>query len=132
MSLASLFVDIDPVIADLIGLAAMPLGGRHEPDSAVAVIVVVPVHECRHPEAGVVLAAERSNGVIRLVLERAEQRFRVRVVLADPWSGEGSEHTQRLQTAVQHGRFHGVAVVGMEDQRLVAPTAKTPFSTCRG
>jgi len=123
MSLASLFVDTGPVTTDLVGLAAVALVGRHEPDGAVAVVVVVPVHECRHPQASLFLTAEGTSGIVRPVFHRAEQGFGVGVVVADPGSGEGPEHAQLLQPHLEGGGPHGVAVVGMEDQRLAAPPA---------
>ncbi len=83
--LTGLLVDTGAVMADFIDLAAVALIRRHEPDTAVAVLVVVPIHECRHPGAGVVLAPEWPPWVDRTVLDRAEQGFRVGVVLADPW-----------------------------------------------
>ena len=50
------------------------------------------------------------------LLKRLERGFRVEVVIGDPWTGEGSQHVHLLQPALQRGRFHGVAVIGMEDQ----------------
>ena len=58
-----------------------------------------------------------------LRLHGVEQRFRVGVVVAHPWPGEGSEHTQLLHAAFQRGGTHGVAVVGIDDQRLGASLA---------
>ena len=121
--LASLLVDTGAVTTEFNGLTAVALIRRHEPDGTVAVPVVVPVHECTGPAAGLLLAAEGTPGVVRSVFDRGEQRLRVGVVVADPWSGEGPEHTQLLQPALQRGGPHGVAVVGMEDQRLGAALA---------
>ena len=45
MALAGLFIDESSVAADLYGLTAVTLLGRHEFDAAVAVLVVVPVNE---------------------------------------------------------------------------------------
>ena len=117
MSLAGLLVDKSAVTTEFIGLTAVALIRRHEPDGTVAVPVVVPVHECTGPAAGLFLAAEGPPGVIRPVLDRAEQRLRVGVVVAHPRPGEGSEDSQLLQTALECGGSHGVSVVGMEDQR---------------
>ena len=74
-----LLVHAGTLSADGVGLTAVTLIGRDEPDSAVAVLGVVPVHECLHPGAGVVLAPEWPPWVVRTVLDRAEQRFRVGV-----------------------------------------------------
>ena len=101
--------------ADCHGLSAVPLGWGHKSDAAVAVLLVVPAHERCHSGAGFRHAGEWPAGVVRPILHRAEQRLRVGVVVAHPWSGEGSEHTQLLQAAFERGGSHGVAVVGMED-----------------
>jgi len=123
MPLACLFVDGAPVPADFHGLAAVALVGRHELDAAVAVPVVVPIHKRGHPQAGVLLARKRPAGVVGPVLCSPEQSFGVRVVIRYPWPGEGPEHAQFLQPALQGGRTHGVAVIGMQDQRLLATFA---------
>ena len=118
MSLARLLVDDSAVTTDLDGLTAVTLLRRHELDAAVAVPMVVPVDKRRHPLAGLVLAGKWPSRVIRPVLRCAEQRFGVGVVIADARPRERPEHAQFLKTAFQRGRTHGVAVVGMEDQRL--------------
>jgi hypothetical protein len=43
MALAGLFIDESSVAADLYGLTAVTLLGRHEFDAAVAVPLVVPI-----------------------------------------------------------------------------------------
>ncbi len=45
----------------------MALIGCHEPDAAVAVLVVVLIHKCRHPGAGLLDALEWPAGVVRPV-----------------------------------------------------------------
>jgi hypothetical protein len=50
MTLTGLLVDTGTVATDFFGLAAMALIGRNETDTAVAVLVVVPFHECTHPQ----------------------------------------------------------------------------------
>ena len=49
-----------------------------------------------------------------------EKRLRVGVVVADSWSGERPEYPKLLQSGFKGGGPHGVAVIGMEDQRLVS------------
>ena len=71
--------------------------GRDEFDAAVAVSMVVPVHKRRHPLACLVFAGKWPARVVRPVLDRSEQGFRVGVVVGDPWPGEGSEHAHLLQ-----------------------------------
>ncbi len=118
MLFPSLFVDPCTITTDSLYLSAVPLLSRHKSDPTVAVPMVVPVHECRHPAAGFLNALEGPTRVIRSVLDGAEERFRKGVVVAHPGPGEGSEHPQLLQTAFQGGRSHGIAVVGMEDQGM--------------
>ena len=85
---------------------------------SVAVPAVVPPQELRRPSAGFFMAVEGSSGVVRSVLDRTEQRFRFGVVVADPGPGEEPEDPQLLQPALRRCCPHGIAVVGMEDQRL--------------
>ena len=105
------------------GLTAMALLGCHELDPAMAVPVVVPVHKRRHPQACLLHAGEWPPWVIGPVFCCAEQRFRVGVVVANPWSREGPQHPQLFQAAFQRGGTHCVAVIGMQDQRLLAAFA---------
>jgi hypothetical protein len=121
MPLTGLLIDAGTVAADRNGFPAETLRWRHEPDAAVAVLVVVPLHERHHPAAGLVLVAAWPSWVIRPVFDRSEQRLREGLFVADPRSGEGSEHPELLQAALQPGGSHGIAVVGMEDQGLRAP-----------
>ena len=81
MQLTGLVVNLGTALADFNGLAAMALVGRHEFDAAVAVPVVVPVDERDDLLTGLVLAGERLTRVIRPILHRPEQGFRVRVVV---------------------------------------------------
>ena len=48
MTLTRLLLETGTVATDFFGLAAMALIWRNETDAAVAVLVVVPVHECTH------------------------------------------------------------------------------------
>ena len=125
MALAGSFVDDSAVTADLHGLAIVTLLGRHEFDAAVAVLVVVPVDELGDPLTRLFFGGKWFAGVIRSILHRPEQGFRVRVVIGDPWPREGSEDAQFFQAAFQRGGTHGVAVVGMEDQRLLSALCPT-------
>ena len=83
MALAGLFIDESSVAADLYGLTAVTLLGRHEFDAAVAVLVVVPVNELGDPLTGLVSGGKWLAGVFRPILHRPEERFRERVVVAD-------------------------------------------------
>ena len=83
MSLTSLLVDDTPVPADLHGLAAVALVGRHELDAAVAVPVVVPIHKRGPPKACVLRAGKGPTRVVRSVFRCPEQGLGVGVVVAD-------------------------------------------------
>jgi len=84
LTLTGQVVDLRSLATNFNGFSAVALIGRHEPDAAVAVLVVVPVHERQYPGAGLLHAAEWASGVVRPILDRAEQRLRVGVVVADP------------------------------------------------
>jgi hypothetical protein len=71
------------VAADLHGLAIVSLLECHEFDAAVAVLVVVPVDERRHPLTGLVFGGKWLAGVFRSIVHRPEQRCGVGVVVAD-------------------------------------------------
>jgi hypothetical protein len=75
MTLSGVLVHARTLSADGVGQTTVTLIGCDEPDAPVAVLVVVPVHECTDPAAGLVLAAESKPGVVRPVFDRAEQRF---------------------------------------------------------
>jgi hypothetical protein len=68
MKLTGQLVDAGTVSADLNGFAAVALRWRHEPDAAVAMLVVVPIHERAYPQAGLCHALEWPPGVVRPVL----------------------------------------------------------------
>ncbi len=121
MFLLGFLVDIGALPADFDGLAAVALLGRHELDAAVTVLVVVPIHEQRHPLAGLAFAGEWPVLVVGPVLDRAEKGFGVRIVVRHSWPGERTQHAQLFQPGFKRGSAHGVAVVGMEDQWLAAP-----------
>ena len=59
MTLTGLLVDARTVAADRNGFSAVPLRMRHEPDAAVAVLIVVPIGESRQPGSGLLDAITR-------------------------------------------------------------------------
>lgn len=68
MKLTGQLVDAGTVAADLNGFAAVALRWRHESDTAVAVLIVVPAHKGCHPAASLFHALEWPPGVVRPVL----------------------------------------------------------------
>jgi hypothetical protein len=63
------------VSADLYSLATVPLLRRDEIDATVAVLVVVPSDERRHPMTGLLFGGKWLAGVVRPVFHIPEQRF---------------------------------------------------------
>ena len=103
IGLAGGLVDLGSLLANGLGGSTVALVWCHEFDAAVVVPVIVPIHKCTHPFAGLVLAGKGPAGVIRPVFDRTEQGFRVRVVVGDPGAREGSEHPHLLQPRFQRG-----------------------------
>ena len=68
MKLTGQLVDVGTVAEDLNGFAAVALRWRHEPDTAVAVLIVVPAHKCCHSAASLCHALEWPPEVVRPVL----------------------------------------------------------------
>jgi hypothetical protein len=113
MQFTGLLVNFGKVLADFNALAAMGLVGRHESDAAMPLFVILPVDKRHDPSAGLAFASKRPARVIASLLDGSQQGFRVRVVVGDPWSGNGSEHTHLLQPWFQRRLAHGI----LEDQR---------------
>lgn len=82
-------------------LPSMSLCRCHQADPAVAMLVVVPLHEAGHPLAGVVDGSEPINGVARAVLAGAKQRLRVGVIIGDPRLTERWRDAQLMQLLQQ-------------------------------
>ena len=81
IGLAGGLVDIGSLLANGLGGSTVALVGRHEFDAAVVVPVVVPIHKCTRPFAGLLFVGEWPAGVVGTVFDRTEQGFRVRVVV---------------------------------------------------
>ena len=110
-------------MADGRSLAAVPLLRGHELDRAVAVLMHVPVHECRRPLAGLLLAGKGPAGVVGPVFGGAEHRLGVVIIVRHARAREGAQHAQLLQPHLQRGGAHGAAIVGVQDQPLPAALA---------
>lgn len=123
MALSGLLIDQLALLADRRGHAAVALLRRDEPDGAVAVLMDIPVHECRCPLAGFLLAGKGPVGVLRPVLGGAEQGLGVGVVVRHPRAREGAQHAQLLQPSLQGGGAHGAAVVGMQGELALTTLA---------
>ena len=76
---------------------------RHESDSAVPMLKVVPAHKVADPSARLLQRRERALGIIRAIFHRAKQGLREGIVVADTWATERARNTQRTQRG-QHAR----------------------------
>jgi hypothetical protein len=75
---------------------AMPLLKRNVLDADIAVLVVVPIHKCGNPLAGLLFVAQWQSGVSMPEINGAKQRFRLGIVVAHPRPGERPEYPQFL------------------------------------
>lgn len=66
----------------------VPLCGGDKTDSAMAVLVVVPLNEASYPFPCSTDMGEAVRGITGTIFARAEQRLRVRVIVANPWPTE--------------------------------------------
>jgi hypothetical protein len=53
-------------------------------NSTMQMLMIIPMNKSGHPFPGCFNGRERAAGIIRPVLAGPEQRFRVRIVIADP------------------------------------------------
>ena len=97
-------------------LSPMPLGRRHEFESAMPVMIVVPPHKGRHPLSSFLQGVEGPiHRIVRAVLHRLEERLRVGVVVADGRTSERGTNPQFLKHAEHGGSFHRGAIVRMQN-----------------
>ena len=75
-------------MSDPFGSAVVNVGGSVEPDPRMAVVVVVPTEESSTVGTGILEASE-PVGEVRSVLEGAELRFRIAIVIAHVRSAVG-------------------------------------------
>ncbi len=96
----------------------MALVWRDETNGAMAVLMVVPMHERLDPLTGRKQALKRPAGVVGPVFQSLEQRLRIRVVVADCRAAERGHHTQGLQGGQHRGAFHGATVIRVQHHLL--------------
>jgi hypothetical protein len=118
VALPGLLVDDTTVPADHYGLSVVALVARDELDAAAVMLEVVPVHERRYPQTGLLSAGGWAARVVWAVFRCSEPRFGVRCVVASAGPRERPQNFLLLQMALQRGRPHGVAVVGVQNQWL--------------
>ena len=123
MPLFGFFVDNGSAPADFHRLAAVALVSRDELDAAVAVTVVVPVDERRHPQTGLLNVGKGPSRVIRPVFCCPQQQFQVWVAFRHPWSGAGPQDSQYLQAPLERRGTHDVAGVCVQHQGLLSALA---------
>src|SRR5665647_225014 len=85
-----------------------------ETNGAVTMLMVVPMHECADPLAGSEQVLERPVGIVGSVFQCLEERFRIRVVIADRRSTERGHYPQGLQGGQHRGTFHRAAIVRVQ------------------
>lgn len=68
--------------------AGLVLRGGDETDSAMVVLVAVPLNEASYPLPCSINMGEAIRGITGTILARTEQRLRVGVIVADPWATE--------------------------------------------
>ena len=88
------------------GLAVVDHGGRHQAQTRVVVLVVVPGKERLAEATGIFDGAETIREV-GAVFQGAEVTFRIRIVIANMRPAVGLEHTQVRQQQGHGFRFHG-------------------------
>ena len=81
---------------DLIGKAIMHLLGRHQCNTTVSMLFVIPGEEVL-AESTAILDGAEPLWKLRTVLERPELGFRVRVVITDMRATVGFRHSQIRQ-----------------------------------
>ncbi len=97
----------------------MPLTRGDEPNGAVTMFVVVPVHEARHPLLRRCEALVAVLWVVGPVLASPEQRLREGVVIGDSGAAVRRGDVQPLQCRLERRSLHGGAIISMQHQRLV-------------
>ena len=80
-TLPDFHIELSALLANGYCRSVVSLNGCHEIDAAVTEPVVVPVDERGDPLAGLLFGGKWLAGVIRSILHRPEQGFRVRVVV---------------------------------------------------
>lgn len=90
--------------------ACVQVSGVQEADSAVVVLVVVPVEELLRPGAGVLDALE-APGVVRPVLQCLEISFDEGIIVTDPRPGVAFRYGQLAEQFGDGAADHGAAPV---------------------
>ena len=96
--------------------AGMALRRCHEADRAVAMLMVVPVHQVRDPAPRDHQVLKRLSRQLGTVLQRSERRFDIGVVIAHCRSAARVSHTQSLHRGQRGLALHGRAIVRMHRQ----------------
>lgn len=93
----------------------MALRRGHKSNGAMAVFVVVPLHQIGHPLPGNRQVGKRFQRVLRAIFQGFEQRFRIRVVVAHGRAAKRRDDAEPLQGREHGSPLHRTAVVGMQD-----------------
>ena len=77
-------------------------------------LVVVPLNKAADPLPGQQQAGKWPAGIAGAVLQRFEQRLRVRVIVTFCWPTKRRRHTQRLQGSEHSHPFHRAVIIRMQ------------------
>src|ERR1700719_2175080 len=94
-------------------LPGMPLRWGNVADTAVAMFVIVPLHQTPAPRSGSVQISKSLEWKFWPILGGTKQRFGEGVVVADPWARIGWLDAEPVQHGQNHCRLQGGAVVAV-------------------
>ena len=97
-------------------MTSVPRIRRDEADGAVQVFAVVPMCEGFHPRLSIGLFRKTLGRPFWPVFAGPEQRFRVRVVIADTRATVGRGDTQLFHRHFHRGTLHRATVVSVQNQ----------------
>src|SRR5690606_30707801 len=100
-------------------LASVSLSGRDVTDFAMAMLLVVPMHELPHPFAGVGQVGKAGDRECGVVFTGTEQGFRVSVIVGDAGTTVRWRDAQLFKLGMDGRTLHRRAVIAVQDQRSV-------------
>jgi len=89
----------------------------HEAQGTVQVFMIVPLHEAVGPCAGFLERGEACGRQGRMVLEGAEERFGVRIVVAHPRTGMRWRNAEDVHESEHAASLQRAAIVAVQDER---------------
>ena len=111
MSCFGIAIDFLTTRQDLQIVARVALRRGDESDRAVQMRVVVPIDEPADPGARTEQIGKNVLGIFRPILQRAEQRLRIEIVIAHRGTAERGHDAERVQGREQGRAFHRAAII---------------------